>query len=37
MRFGIGTSGLYPSIERTMLTIIAAMAAKHYVMRADEK
>jgi hypothetical protein len=34
---GIGTGGLCQPIERTMLTMIAAMAAKHYVMRADEK
>ena len=28
---------MYPPSKRTMLTIIAAMAARRYVVRADEK
>ena len=34
---GIGKSGLYPPIERTMLTIIAAMAASITLCVPDEK
>ena len=28
---------MYPPIERTMLTIIAAMAKKRFIVRAEEK
>lgn len=35
--FGFGKGCLYLAVERTMLGIIAAMAAKRYVVSADEK
>jgi hypothetical protein len=35
--FGIGKGGLYPPIERTMLTLIAATAGSVALLRADER
>ena len=37
IHFGIGKGGLYPPIERALLTIIAATAAKRFVVLADER